>query len=175
MRFQFTDAHNAHYSTVGFCAFMGVSCSAYCAWRKRPARARQQEDILFFTHIKGKFEVSNRAYGSRRIAAELSAEGLNVGRHHVVRLMRDNSLEVERKKKFKRTTDSHHSISVASSLPEQDFTCTSPNQKWGADISYGAPRLGLSEEAYVWNATLERRMRSCHVSRYGGDNEPKRR
>ncbi len=114
---------------------MSVSCSGYYAWRKRPASARQREDMVLFAHIKDKFEASNRAYGSRRIAAELSADGLNAGRHRVVRLMRDNSLKVERKKKFKRTTDSHHNKPVALNFLEQDFTCTGPNQKWGADIS----------------------------------------
>ncbi len=136
MRYQFIDAQNASYSTASLCAFMSVSCSGYYAWRKRPASARQREDMVLFAHIKDKFEASNRAYGSRRIAAELSADGLNVGRHRVVRLMRDNSLKVERKKKFKRTTDSHHNKPVAPNLLGQDFTCTGPNQKWGADISY---------------------------------------
>lgn len=136
MRYQFIDAQNASYSTASLCAFMSVSCSGYYAWRKRPVSARQRKDMVLLAHIKDKFEASNRAYGSRRIAAELSADGLNLGRHRVVRLMRDNSLKVVRKKKFKRTTDSNHKKPVAPNLLEQDFTCTGPNQKWGADISY---------------------------------------
>lgn len=136
MRYQFIDAQNASYSTASLCAFMGISCSGYYAWRKRPASTRQRKDMVLLAHIKDKFEASNRIYGARRIAAELSAEGMIAGRHRVARLMRDNTLKVERKKKFKRTTDSHHKKPVAPNLLEQDFTCTGPNQKWGADISY---------------------------------------
>ena len=136
MRYQFIDAQNAYYSTASLCAFMGVSCSGYYAWRKRPASVRQREDMVLLAHIKDKFEASNGAYGSRRIAADLTAEGTTVGRHRVARLMRDNTLKVRRKKKFKRTTDSYHNKPVASNLLEQDFTCSGPNQKWGADISY---------------------------------------
>lgn len=136
MKFRFIDAESAHYPVTHLCAFVGVSCSGYYAWKKRLPSARQREDMVLLAHIKDRFETSNRAYGARRITVDLTAKGMPVGRHRVARLMRDNTLKVERKKKFKRTTDSHHSKPVAPNLLEQDFTCTGPNQKWGSDISY---------------------------------------
>ncbi len=136
MKFQFIDAESAYYPITRLSAFMNVSSSGYYAWKKRPASARQREDMVLLAHIKDKFAASRKTYGTRRIAVELAAVGMTVGRHRIARLMRNNSLIVERRKKFKRTTDSHHSKPVVSNLLKQDFTCTSPNQKRGSDISY---------------------------------------
>ncbi len=50
--------------------------------------------------------------------------------------MRENGLKARQKRRFKRTTDSHHAFPVAPNLLEQDFSAERPNQKWAADISY---------------------------------------
>jgi putative transposase len=50
--------------------------------------------------------------------------------------MRENGLRARQKRRFKRTTDSHHAFPVAPNLIEQDFSADRPNQKWNADISY---------------------------------------
>jgi len=66
---------------------------------------------------------------------ELQDEGLQVGRRRTARLMRENGLKARQKRRFKRTTDSHHAFPIAPNLLDQDFSATRPNQKWNADIS----------------------------------------
>jgi putative transposase len=39
---------------------------------------------------------------------ELRDGGLTVGRRRIARLMRENGLRARQKRRFKRTTDSHH-------------------------------------------------------------------
>jgi putative transposase len=51
-------------------------------------------------------------------------------------LMRENGLKARQKRRFKRTTDSHHAFPGASNLLAQDFSAKGPNQKWNPDISY---------------------------------------
>lgn len=70
------------------------------------------------------------------MTAELKEGGLDVGRHRVARLMRDNGLKAVQKRRFRKTTDSSHKGPVAANILNQDFSATAPNQKWGADISY---------------------------------------
>ena len=65
-----------------------------------------------------------------------------VGRRRIARLMRDNGLRARQKRRFKRTTDSHHAWPVAPNLLDQDFTASGPDKKWGADISYVWTREG---------------------------------
>ncbi len=67
---------------------------------------------------------------------DLCEDGLTIGRHRTARLMRDNALKANQKRRFKKTTDSNHGGSIAANLLDQDFTCDRPDQKWGVDISY---------------------------------------
>jgi putative transposase len=117
MKFQFIDAANESFPVTRLCQVLGVSQSGYFAWRSRPAR-------------------SNGTYGSPRVTRELQDEGLEVGRRRTARLMRENGLKARQKRRFKRTTDSHHAFPIAPNLIEQDFSAERPNQKWNADISY---------------------------------------
>ena len=50
--------------------------------------------------------------------------------------MRENGLRARQKRRFKRTTDSHHAWPVAPNLLDQDFAAAGPDEKWAADISY---------------------------------------
>ena len=92
-------------------------------------------DILR-SHIRARFAESNETYGSPRMHVDLCEDGLSVGRHRVARLMRDNALKANQKRRFKKTTDSNHAGPIAANLLDQDFTCEQPDRKWGVDISY---------------------------------------
>jgi putative transposase len=92
--------------------------------------------VVLTTNIKAQFVSSNQTYGAPRMHAELCEEGLSVGRHRVARLMRENCLKAHQKRRFKKTTDSHHDCPIALNVSDQNFACDGPDQKWGADISY---------------------------------------
>ena len=47
----------------------------------------------------------------------LREDGLAIGRHRTARLMRDNALKGNQKRRFKKTTDSNHAGPVAARLP----------------------------------------------------------
>ncbi len=136
MRFRLIDAAKESFPVTRLCQVLGVSQSGYFAWRSRPASCRQREDLVLLAHIRSAFARSNGTYGSPRVTRELQDEGLEVGRRRTARLMRENGLKARQKRRFKRTTDSHHSFPIAPNLLEQDFSAERPNQKWAADISY---------------------------------------
>jgi len=50
--------------------------------------------------------------------------------------MRSNGIRAKGRRKFKVTTDSEHSKPVAPNILARNFEATSPNQKWGGDITY---------------------------------------
>lgn len=136
MRFRLIDAEKAKLPVGRMCALLDVSPSGYYAWRSRKPSRRQLDDMVFLAHIRAHFAASRRTYGSPRMHVELSEEGLAIGRHRVARLMNENGLRANQKRRFKRTTDSDHGGPVAANLIDQNFACNGPNQKWGADISY---------------------------------------
>lgn len=136
MRFHLIDAQKAELPIDRICDLLEVSVSGYYAWKHRGPSQRQLDDMVLLAHIRAHFETSNGTYGSPRMHAELREENLTVGRHRIARLMRDNGLKANQKRRFKKTTDSHHGGPVSANLLDQDFSCDGPDQKWGVDISY---------------------------------------
>jgi len=136
MKFRFIDAAKEDFPVTCLCQVLEVSQSGYFAWRGRPASPRQRENLVLLTHIRSAFARSNGTYGSPRVTREPQDEGLQVGRRPTARLMRENGLKARQKRRFKRTTDSHHAFPITPNLLEQDFSAEGPNQKWNANISY---------------------------------------
>jgi putative transposase len=136
MRFALIDVAKAEFPVHRLCRVLGVSQSGYFTWKDRPASRRQREDMVLLAHVRSAFTRSNGTYGSPRMTRELQDGGLAVGRRRTARLMRENGLKARQKRRFRRTTDSHHAWPVAPNLLDQDFAATRPDEKWGTDISY---------------------------------------
>jgi len=136
MKFRFIDAAKEDFPVTRLCQVLGVSQSGYFAWRGRPASPRQRADLVLLAHIRSAFARSNGTYASPRVTREPQDEGLQVGRRRTARLMRENGLKARQKRRFTRTTDSHHAFLIAPNLLEQNFSAGWPNQKWAADLSY---------------------------------------
>ena len=136
MKFQLIDAKKAALPIERMCPLLNVSVSGYYAWKHRGPSRRQLDDMVFLAHIRAHFTASNGTYGSPRMHVDLCEDGLRIGRHRIARLMRDNALKANQKRRFKKTTDSNHGGVIAANLLDQDFTCEHPDQKWGVDISY---------------------------------------
>ncbi len=128
---------------------LGVSVSGYHAWRHRGPSQRQLDDMVILAHIKAQFSASNDSYGSPRMHAELSEDGVKAGRNRIARLIRKNDLKARQGRRFRKTTDSDHGGLVAPDIPDplygnrmssfdesKDFNCDGPDEKWGVGISY---------------------------------------
>ena len=113
MRFALIDRAKAEFPIHRLCRVLGVSQSGYFAWKGRPACRRQRDDMVLLAHVRSAFALSNGTYGSPRMTRELRDSGLTVGRRRTARLMRENGLRARQKRRFKRTTDSHHAWPVA--------------------------------------------------------------
>ena len=142
MRFRLVDQAKKEFPVHRLCKVLGVSQSGYFAWKDRPASWRQRQDVILLAHVRSAFSLSNETYGSPRMTRELQDAGFAIGRRRTARLMRENGLQAREKRRFKRTTDSHHAWPVAPNIINQDFTASKPDEKWGADISYVWTRQG---------------------------------
>ena len=155
MSFALIDAEKTLVPIETACAVLDVSTSGYYAWKNRKASLRQQRDMLLLAHVRAQFLNSNETYGSPRMHAELTGEGIEVGLHRVARIMQENGLKSRQKTRFKKTTDSDHGGPVAPNLLDQNFSAEGPNEKWGVDISY------------VWPLRVASIWRSCWISSRG--------
>jgi putative transposase len=109
-----------------------VSRSGYYDAR-RPAKPLLCKTSI---HLKAAFTASHQSYGSRRLATALVAQGIQIGRCRVRRLMRQADLKPVWKRKFIHTTDSKHNLPVAANILDRHFNPGTPNLAWVSDITY---------------------------------------
>ncbi len=78
-------------------------------------------------------------YGYRRVTHALQREGRTVNHKRVLRVMRQESLRCQLKRRFLVTTDSTHGLPTYPNLLTQasltQASLTAPNQAWVADIT----------------------------------------
>jgi putative transposase len=136
VKFAFIDAEKAHHSVSSLCRVLDVSRSGFYAWReRRPSTRRQQDQVL--TEAARKAHVRSRGtYGSPRVHAELRAEGHQVSRKRVARVMRQAGLAARRRRRYRATTDSAHGEPIAANRLGRAFDVNTPNTVWASDITY---------------------------------------
>ncbi len=124
------------------CQVLGVSRSGYYKWCQRGVSKQESKRFELLKRIRQIFDASRGTYGSPRVYEQLRAEGYLCNHKTVERLMRENSLAVRPKRKFKSTTDSNHSLEVSPNLLEQDFSVRVMDEVWVSDITYVATDEG---------------------------------
>lgn len=118
------------------CSALGVSKSGYYARKTRPEAERTKEDRRLLHRIQTSHAESMRAYGSPRIHDDLKEQGERVGRKRVARLMAANGIQSCRRKRFRKTTDSDHSMPVARNILNREFQTEAPDKAWVGDLTY---------------------------------------
>lgn len=124
------------YPTAILCRAFEVSRSGFYTWLAAKPSRRAQEDARLKVAIKAVHRQIRETYGTLRVKPELAAQGFFAGRDRVARLRRELALRCKQKRKFKATTNSHHSLPVAENLLEQRFAPVRPNEIWVVDITY---------------------------------------
>lgn len=136
---------------------MRASRSAYhsyvCGNSYVLSRAKAQLAI----QVKEVFGAHRRRYGARRIRAELTAQGVSVGRFQVRSLMRRQNLQAIAARRFRpQTTDSRHTVSVSLNLLlDADNAARKPRQVIVGDITYLPLRSGKWSYLATWQDQFE--------------------
>lgn len=142
MKFVFIATEKAQYPVSLLCSLLRVSRSGYYAWCGRPPSQRAIADRELTAEIRKIHQHSEQRYGSPRIHEELGANDTHVGRKRVARLMKEDGIFVQTKRRFVKTTDSKHDFPIAPNLLKRDFTAVAPNAVWVGDITYLNTREG---------------------------------
>jgi putative transposase len=122
------------------CRLLEVSRSGYYAaqqrWQVPPKLCAAS------VHLQAAFAASGGNYGSRRLQAALHRQGRCIGRYRVRSLMKRHGLKARWRRKFMHTTNSRHSLPVASNLLDRSFNPPAADQAWVCDITYIRTRSG---------------------------------
>jgi putative transposase len=135
-RYQFIDQQRVTYPVRLLCRILGVTPARYYAWGARvaspiqPATVWQAAMVQVFTYHK-------QRYGTRRLQAELQAQGHRVGRQRLRAELRRRGLRAVQPRAYTpRTTDSTHGLRCAPNRLLDQPKPIQPNQVWVSDITY---------------------------------------
>lgn len=113
---------------------MGLGRSTYYYRLREKALRAKKEEVDLRDRIE-KIVVKCAGYGYRRVTYQLRREGYKINHKRVARLMREQSLQCQVKRRWVKTTDSDHGYRIYSNLIKE-LKITGRNQVWVADITY---------------------------------------
>ena len=113
---------------------MGLSHSTYYYQSKARSVGTQKAQADLRDRIE-QIVVERARYGYRRVTWQLKREGWEVNHKRVARIMREESLQCQVKRRWVKTTDSDHGYRVYPNRLK-GLKVTRPNQVWVADITY---------------------------------------
>ena len=135
-RYRFIEAESSRYPVAQVCRIAQVSRAAYYAWKGTPASARAAEDAALTAKIRAIHAASGGQYGVPRVLAELRAQGVDVGKKRVARLMTAAGLRGRRPPRWVRTTTPEPTPPAIPDRVHGEFTAAAPDVLWVGDITY---------------------------------------
>jgi len=117
------------------CQLLAVNRGSY--YRRQEAPRPANAEVELRAAIEG-VVLEFPAYGYRRVTKALQRDGWNVNHKHVLRIMREESLLCRLRRRWVRTTDSQHGLTVYPNLlPDAGWRrLTRMDEAWVADITY---------------------------------------
>jgi len=137
--YQYIAQRRSHVPVRQLCQVLRVAPSAYYAWQRRQ---RPAPEPAWQVAVRQEFNWHSARYGTRRLRAELHAQGHRVGRWRIRRVLKAHGLRAQQPRSFvPRTTDSDPSVRAAPNRLLGQPAPTAPNQIWVGDITY-LPKQG---------------------------------
>jgi putative transposase len=143
------------------CSLMGLSRSWYYA-RRVAAEKKAHKDVELRDAIE-RIVLEFPGYGYRRVTAALRRQGWSVNHKRALRIMREESLLCQLKRRFVPTTDSAHAFARYPNLIK-DIEIDRLDQVWISDITYVRLPTSFCYLAAILDA-YSRRCVGWHLSR----------
>jgi putative transposase len=139
---------------------MGVSESAYHAYAKGQSYLLSAMKALTARQVAAVFAAHGRRYGARRIAAQLKAQDIQVGRFQVGTMMRRQNLQAIGPRRFvPRTTQSRDTLAPSPNLLLEAANAPQKRREViGGDITYLPLRSGKWAYLASWQDKFSRRV-----------------
>jgi putative transposase len=129
-------ANQAIWAIATMARLLEVSASGFYAWLGRGPSKRARSDAELLARIRAIHARSHGTYGMPRIHAELTTQGVHVGRKRVARLMRIAGLCGVSRRRWFTTTRRQPDAQPAPDLVQRHFHADAPNRLWVADATY---------------------------------------
>jgi putative transposase len=132
-RYRFVEAESSRYPVTQLCRIAQVSRTAYYEWQDGQPSQRARDDAALLAKIKAIHAASDGQYGVPRMLAEIRAQGHDVGRKRVARLMKAAGLRGRRPPRWVRTTTPEPTPPAIPDLVHGQFHAPAPDVLWVGD------------------------------------------
>jgi putative transposase len=138
--YQHIAQRSVHVPVRQLCQVLRVAPSAYYAWQRQQGQPKPEP--AWQVAVREAFVHHAQRYGTRRLRAEVQAQGHVVGRWRIRRVLKAHCLRAQPPRSFvPRTTDSDPAVRAAPNRLLGQPAPTAPNRVWVGDITY-LPRQG---------------------------------
>ncbi|OAP24336.1 IS2 transposase TnpB [Amycolatopsis sp. M39] len=136
--YRFISAHRDAYGVARLCRVLGVRRPGFYEWLAaspaREERARAEDRLA--GEIAGIHAAHRGAYGSPRVTAELRRRGRAVNHKRVERVMREQRIAGNTRRRSRSLTRPNKAAAAVPDLIGRDFTADAPGQRLVGDITY---------------------------------------
>ena len=136
MKYRFISVERANYAVKLLCRVLNVSRSGFYSFLSRKLSKREEENHDLLVKIKSSFLSSRKTYGSKRIHAELNANGISIGKNRIARLMQINKIFATKIRRRRLTRAENTNKVFAPNILQRRFSQHAPNKAWVSDITY---------------------------------------
>ena len=150
----FIEDHRGEYGVEAICRVLPIAPSTYHhhqAVARDPSRAsaRAQRDAELGLKIQTCWEASGKRYGAVKVWYDLVAEGEDIARCTVVRLMKKMGIQGVTRGRGKKTTVGDPALLCPDDKVNRDFKAPAPNMLWVADFTYVRTAVGFVYVAFI--------------------------
>ena len=151
----FMDEHRGVHGVESICKVLPIAPSTYYEQKvqrrnpgRRSDRVRRDEELEMC--IRRVWKENHSVYGAKKVWRQLRRENVDVARCTVERLMARMGLRgAIRGRAFKVTTITDEAVARPRDLVNREFSASTPNQLWVADLTYVATWSGFVYVAFV--------------------------
>lgn len=130
------DNHRKLYPVEMMAKALHVSVRSYYDYRSGKYTKRETKKEYYMANIQKEYITARGIYGSPRLSMELKKKNIPLSRSTTAKYMSELGLKSKLSRKFKRTTDSDHNLTVSPNLLNREFTPLAASLAWVSDITY---------------------------------------
>lgn len=135
-RFAFIHARRDRFSAKLLCRVLATDSANYRAWVRGQHKRRDREsDDRRLLQLIVEVHTAQPAYGAERVTRDLKRQGVEVGRHRVARLMRQNNITGITRRRRRNLTKPDPGAAIVPDLVRREFTASMPGLKLVGDVS----------------------------------------
>lgn len=144
MKYEAVKAYCAIFDVKRMCKVLGLKAPNYYRWlrNQKKHKVRKDTELKDIKLIEKIFISSDKTYGYRMIAKQLSKENTPMSEYRVRRIMKENGFYPETQKKYKPTYNRKKKGKYFENIVKQEFDVEERNQLWVGDITYVRTVIG---------------------------------